>query len=275
MRGGFPLLSSAVAVALAVAAGAWPSIRTVAYGGPDAAEVTAAAKIPDQVWATPAKGSYTPPAGSTDGLPPVVTKIETQEKVVFLTIDDGYEYDEEFVRIVREQKVPILTFLTSSYIAGHGPYFWALKNAGSQMENHSVSHANLPALGPEGQKKEVCGASDAIEQQYGRRPTIFRPPFGAYNDITKQVVKDCGMKSIILWSAEYYNGTTSPQGVRDAFVRGDGGTGFKPGDIVLMHYRKGLAQQMTTILGWINEQGYKPAALENYLPESLGGNAPG
>ncbi|MCD0450888.1 polysaccharide deacetylase family protein [Actinocorallia sp. API 0066] len=275
MRGGFPLLSSAVAVALALAAGVWPTVRVAALGGPDAAEITAQARIPDQTWPTPAKGSYTVPQPADDGLPPVLTKIETQEKVVFLTIDDGYEYDAEFVQIVRDRKVPILTFLTSTYISQHGPYFWALQHAGSRMENHSVSHPNLPSLGPEGQKQQVCGASDTIEQQYGRRPTLFRPPFGSYNDITKQVVKDCGMKSILLWSAEYYNGTTSPQGVRDAFVRGDGGTGFKPGDIVLMHYRKGLAQQMTTILGWIEEQGFKPAALENYLPESLGGNAPG
>ncbi|WP_123670327.1 polysaccharide deacetylase family protein [Actinocorallia herbida] len=275
MRGGFPLLSSAVAVALAVAAGVWPSIRSAALGGPDAAEVRAAAVIPDQDWTLPAKGSYTLPAASADGLPPVITNIETQDKVVFLTIDDGYEYDAEFVKIIRERKVPILTFLTTSYIPMHGPYFWALKNAGSQMENHTVNHANLPGLDAEGQKKEICGASDAIEQQYARRPAIFRPPFGAFNDTTKQVAKECGLKSIILWSAEYYNGTTSPQGVPDAFARGDGGQGFKPGDIILMHYRKGLAKQMTTMLGWIEEQGFKPAALENYLPVSLGGNAPG
>ncbi|WP_460302553.1 polysaccharide deacetylase family protein [Actinocorallia aurea] len=268
-------MSSAVAAALAVAAGVWPSVRSAAYGGPEAAEVRAAATIADQGWPVPKKGSYTPPAPAADGLPPVITSIETQEKVVFLTIDDGYEYDAEFVKIIRDQKVPILTFLTSSYIPMHGPYFWALKNAGSQMENHTTTHANLPGLGPEGQKEQICGASEAIEQQYARRPTIFRPPFGAYNDITKQVAKDCGLKSIILWSAEFYNGTTSPQGVADAFVRGDGGEGFKPGDIILMHYRKGLAGQMATMLGWIKEQGFKPAALENYLPVSLGGNAPG
>ncbi|WP_344453262.1 polysaccharide deacetylase family protein [Actinocorallia aurantiaca] len=277
MRGGFPLLSSAVAAVLAVAAGVWPSVRVQAVNGPDVEEMKAEYRtvFSDRSWPAPAPGSWTLPQPSADGLPPVISRIETQEKVVFLTIDDGYEYDAEFVEIVRQEKVPILTFLTSVYIPQHGPYFWALKSAGSRMENHSVNHKNLGVLGPEGQRQEICGASDKIEEQYGRRPTIFRPPFGSYNDTTRQVVKECGMKSVLLWSAEYYNGTTSPQGVRDAFVRGDGGQGFKPGDIILMHYRKGLAAQMRTILGWIREQGFKPAAVENYLPESLGGNAKG
>ncbi|MEO3783444.1 polysaccharide deacetylase family protein [Actinocorallia sp. B10E7] len=277
MRGGFPLLSSAVAAVLALAAGVWPSVRVQAVNGPDAEEMRAEyrAVFADQSWPRPAPGSWTLPKPSADGLPPVISRIETQEKVVFLTIDDGYEYDAEFAEIVRKEKVPILTFLTSVYIPQHGPYFWALKNAGSRMENHTVNHKNLALLGPEGQRQEICGASDKIEEQYGRRPTVFRPPFGSYNQTTLQVTKECGMKSVLLWSAEFYNGTRSPQGVPDAFVRGDGGQGFKPGDIVLMHYRKGLASQMRTILGWIRDQGFKPAAIENYLPESLGGNAEG
>ncbi|WP_241682729.1 hypothetical protein [Actinomadura sp. J1-007] len=56
---------------------------------------------------------------------------------------------------------------------------------------------------------------------------------------------------------------------------GDGaGKGFKPGDVILMHYRKGLAQQFQMMLGWIKEQGFRPAAVQNYIPKSLGGNAP-
>ncbi|MFD0854222.1 polysaccharide deacetylase family protein, partial [Actinomadura adrarensis] len=230
--------------------------------------------LADQTWATPKPGSWTAPKAAPDGLPPVIRKIVTQEKVVFLTIDDGYEYDPEFVRLVRRHKVPIMTFLTSQYVKGQGQYFWAMRHAGSRMENHTVSHKNMALLPPEAQKREICQASDTITQQYGRRPEIFRPPFGSFNETTRQAAKACGIKSILMWSAEFYNGTTSPNGVRDAFVRGDGGTGFKPGDIILMHYRKGLAQQLQMILTWMKQQGFRAAAVENYMPKSLGGNVP-
>ncbi|MEU5879563.1 polysaccharide deacetylase family protein [Spirillospora sp. NPDC047279] len=275
MLGKIPVIATVLAGALGVAAGAWPSVRAQAERDPGPSmRAQLGTVLADQRWATPKPGSWTLPKPESGGLPPVIKSIETKEKVVFLTIDDGYEYDAEFVNLVRKEKVPILTFLTSTYVKGHGQYFWALRNAGSQMENHTVSHPNMVTLSPDGQRKQICDASDTITGQYGRRPQIFRPPFGSFNDTTRQAAKACGIKSIMLWNTEFYNGTTSPRGKHDDFQRSDGGTGFKPGDIVLMHYRKGLAQQFQTILGWIRAQGFRPAAVENYLPESLGGNAP-
>ncbi|MEO5874200.1 MAG: polysaccharide deacetylase family protein [Streptosporangiaceae bacterium] len=277
MRGRFPLISCLTAVVLGLGAGVWPSIRAEAFHRPDPKKMASAtaSAFADKKWPAPTPGTWTVPPASADGLPPVISRIATQEKVVFLTIDDGYEYDAEFVGIVRREQVPILTFLTTSYLPKHGPYFWAMKHAGSPIENHTVSHPNMVTLSAEGQQKEICDASASIEKAYGRRPTIFRAPFGSSNDVTRQAAKACGIKSLLFWTAEFYNGTKSPRGTPDDFQRGDGATGFKPGDIVLMHYRKGLAGQFTTLLGWIRAAGFTPAAIENYLPVSLGGNAPG
>ncbi|MCP9954921.1 polysaccharide deacetylase family protein [Actinomadura madurae] len=275
MRGKTPVIAMVAAGVFGVAAGGWPVV-TAPFGGDSGPSMRTqlAAVLGDQRWQTPKPGSWTMPAPAANGLPPVINHIETQDRVVFLTIDDGYTYDSEFVNLVRKEKVPILTFLTSTYIKGQGQYFWAMRNAGSQMENHTVSHPNMATLGAEAQKKQICDSSDEIQKQYGRRPQIFRPPFGSFNQTTLQVAKECGIKSVLLWSAEFYNGTTGPGVGRDGFARGDGGKGFKPGDIILMHYRKGLAHQFQMILGWIRQAGFRPAAVENYLPKSLGGNVP-
>jgi peptidoglycan/xylan/chitin deacetylase (PgdA/CDA1 family) len=276
MRGKSPLLSCVIAGVLGVSAGSWPEIRARALTDADPpAQAQLTALFADQKWAAPATGSWRPPQKSGDRLPAVVSRIETSDKVVFLTIDDGYEYDAAFVDIVRGQRVPILTFLTTSYVKGHAQYFWAMRHAGSQIEDHTVSHPNMATLPAAAQKREICRSADTITTQYGRRPQIFRPPFGSYNQVTRKAAADCGMRSIMLWSAEFYNGTTSPRGVPNEFARADGGTGFKPGDIILMHYRKGLAKDFTTLLGQIREQGFRPAAVQNYLPASLGGTAPG
>jgi peptidoglycan/xylan/chitin deacetylase (PgdA/CDA1 family) len=277
MRGSFPLISCVTAVVFGLGAGVWPSFRAEAFNRPDGKKMTkdTVSVFADKTWPAPKPGTWTVPAASPDGLPPVISKIATQQKVVFLTIDDGYEYDAEYVNIVRQQQVPIMTFLTTNYLSRHAPYFWALKHSGSPIENHTVSHPNLVQLSPEGQKKEICDATAAIEKQYGRRPQIFRAPFGSLNNTTRQAAKDCGIKSILHWTAEFYNGTKSPRGTFNDFQRGDGGTGFKPGDIVLMHFRKGLASDFNTMLKWIKDAGFTPAPIENYLPVSLGGNAPG
>ncbi|MFB4299071.1 polysaccharide deacetylase family protein [Actinomadura sp. NTSP31] len=257
------------------AAGGWPVVRAEAGAdsGPSM-RTQLSSVLADQRWAAPGPGSWTPPKPSADGLPPVVDHIDTQDRVVFLTIDDGYTYDSEFVDLVRKERVPILTFLTTTYLRGQGQYFLAMRNAGSQIEDHTVTHPNMPTLSPEAQKRQICDSADAIQREYGRRPQIFRPPFGAYNQATRQASKDCGMKSILTWTAEFYNGTTGPGVGFNGFARADGGKGFKPGDIILMHYRKGLAGEFRMILGWIRQAGLRPAAVQNYLPRSLGGNAP-
>ncbi|TYB44622.1 polysaccharide deacetylase family protein [Actinomadura chibensis] len=274
MPGKAPLITILAAALVGVVAGGWPIVTAQAGSSGPSTRARLASVLGDQQWATPKPGTWTMPKPSSDGLPPVIDHIETQERVVFLTIDDGYEYDSQFVNLVRTQKVPIMTFLTSTYIKGQGQYFWAMRNAGSPMENHTVSHPNMPTLSPEAQKKQICDASDEIAKQYGRRPEVFRPPFGAFNPTTRQVAKECGIKSILIWSAEFYNGTSGPGVGFNGFARGDGGKGFKPGDIILMHYRKGLAQELEMILGWIRQAGFRPAAVQNYLPKSLGGNAP-
>ena len=276
MLGKMPVVATVAAGVIGVAAGAWPTVRGTASTPEGPSMRTRLGQVlADRRWPAPRPGSWTPPEPAPDGLPPVIRSITTQDKVVFLTIDDGYEYDPEFVNLVRKEQVPIMTFLTSQYVKGQGQYFWALRNAGSRMENHTVRHLNMALQTPEKQKQEICDASDTIARQYGRRPEIFRPPFGSMNETTRRVAKECGIKSILLWSAEFYNGTTGPNVGYNGFARGDGpGKHFRPGDIVLMHYRKGLAQQFTMILGWIRQQGFRPAAVENYLPKSLGGNAP-
>lgn len=278
MRGKIPLIACVVAGVLGVTAGAWPEVRTQAEGN-SAPKLKAelAALLADQQWAKPKPKSWTVQQAPDIPKGPVTTirRIKTQDKVVFLTIDDGYEYDNEFVNLVRREKVPILTFLTTSYVKGHGQYFWALRNAGSRMENHTIRHNPMNTLGLDTQRQEICGASDVIAQQYGRRPMMFRPPYGAMNLQTQQAAKECGIKLIMLWSAEFYNGTSGPGVGFNGFARSDGaGRNFAPGDIILMHYRKGLAQQFQLILGWIKQQGFRPAAVQNYLPRSLGGNAP-
>ncbi|HEY8480799.1 MAG TPA: polysaccharide deacetylase family protein [Spirillospora sp.] len=276
MRGTTPIAAMAAAGALGVAAGGWPVAAALASDPGPPVRTRLAAALADRTWPTPKPGTWTPPRPAEDGLPTVITRIDTRERVVFLTIDDGYTYDSEFVNLVRKKRVPIMTFLTSAYIKGQGQYFWALRNAGSPMENHTIDHPDMATLGPREQKRQICGASDAIEKNYGRRPRILRPPFGSFNETTRRVAKECGIKAILLWSAEFYNGTSGPGAGYNGFARRDGGAAwtFKPGDIILMHYRKGLAGQLAMILDRIAKAGFRPAAVENYLPRSLGGNAP-
>jgi peptidoglycan/xylan/chitin deacetylase (PgdA/CDA1 family) len=275
MHGRLPLIACVVAGMLGVSAAAWPEIRTRALARPGPSiDTNLTAAFADQQWPKPRPGSWLPPRPSGDGLPPVIRQITTRDKIVFLTIDDGWEHDPQLVGIIRRGHVPIVTFLTDQAASGNYQYFWALKKAGSPIEDHTISHPDMAALSMAAQREQICRSADIIAREYGRRPRLFRPPFGAYTQATLRAARDCGIKALLIWTAEFYNGTRSPGGEYDGFARADGGTGFRPGDIILMHFRPGIGKDFAMLLSWIRRQGYRPAPLLEYLPLSMGGDAP-
>ncbi|MFJ3959567.1 polysaccharide deacetylase family protein [Streptomyces sp. NPDC090036] len=200
------------------------------------------------------------------GKVPVIDRIPVpaDDKVVFLTFDDGAEKDPEFLKMAADLKLPISMFLTDSVASSDYGYFEKLRDNGSAstINNHTLTHPNLRTLSFEAQKKEICGQQDRLEKRFGQRPPFFRPPFGNYNDDTLRAASECGVSSLLLWRA-------SMQINNFQYAEG---SALKPGDIVLAHFRgpgelKGTTEtQMTTrMLQRIQEQGYRIGRLEDYL----------
>ncbi|RJL31469.1 polysaccharide deacetylase family protein [Bailinhaonella thermotolerans] len=209
-----------------------------------------------------------------ESLPPVIDHIPTKRKVVFLTIDDGWEQDPGFVEEVRRGGVPVTAFVTRDSVEGQGradaaagggrytaaegwPYFTRLRDAGVPIENHTLTHPNLRLLGPAAQKAEICGMSKRIEQRTGRRPWLFRPPFGNHNTATRVAAKECGIGALIMWTATVQKDAKIAYQVPDKKLR--------PGDIILMHFRPGLATDFKRLIRKIHRRGYEFGDLPAYL----------
>lgn len=197
-----------------------------------------------------------------DGLPPVFTTIPTKEKVVFLTIDDGAEKDRAFLRMMSELKIPYTVFLTDEEIKDDYGYFKKMQARGVTLNNHTLTHPYLPGLSYAEQKREICGMQDLMEQRYGKRPVLFRPPFGNYNRDTLRAAKTCGIKYAPIWSEEVFV---------DHWEYREWDRDLHPGDIVLTHFRgredwDGTMTDMARrFLNRITAEGYAVARLEDYL----------
>ncbi|MFC5671372.1 polysaccharide deacetylase family protein [Streptomyces incanus] len=196
------------------------------------------------------------------GLPPVFTTVPTEEKVVFLTIDDGAEKDPAFLRMMSELKIPYTAFLSNYVIEEDYGYFEKMRDQGVGLNNHTLNHPYLPGLSYAGQKREICGMQDVIEERYGDRPVLFRPPFGNYNKDTLRAAKSCGIEYAPLWNEEVFVD-------RWDYREGDGE--LRPGDIVLSHFR-GRAEWEGTMpdmirrfLDKVTAEGYAVGRLEDYL----------
>lgn len=187
---------------------------------------------------------------------PVVSHIPTSQPVVFLGIDDGWEHLPEAQEWFTRARLPVSFFLTQDAVRGNQQYFRNLQTTGLNIQNHTVNHPHLPDLNRDQQKAEICGASSQFAADYGKQPTLFRPPYGQYNDDTYTVVAECGMKAIVTWMAYVEDGKMHYHKGIDKLY---------PGDIVLMHLKKSFTQDMAVFMDEANKQGLTVANLEDWL----------
>ncbi|MEY3806472.1 MAG: hypothetical protein RIR69_1284 [Actinomycetota bacterium] len=197
---------------------------------------------------------------TTTTIPPVIKKsdvkvvynVKTRDKVVFITIDDGFYATPELARIIRRYKVPITTFAMPRLVERDKKWFLSKKNM--TFENHTITHRSMTPLSVAGQKREICGANRQLKKTTGVSPVFFRPPGGNWNEKTRAAVAACGMKHIVMWNAIAEKGQ----------LRIPGGK-LERGDIILMHYIPSVAPTLELLLKKIKNDGLKPALLRDYL----------
>ncbi|MFC7307463.1 polysaccharide deacetylase family protein [Streptomyces monticola] len=195
-------------------------------------------------------------------LPPVFTTVPTKDKVVFLTIDDGAEKDPRFLKMMSDLKIPYTAFLSDYLVKEDYGYFKKMQDRGVVLNNHTLNHRYMPGLSYAQQKREICGMQDVIQKRYGKRPELFRPPYGNYNKETLKAAKECGVKAVPLWNAEAFV---------DRMDWREWDRDLHPGDIILTHFRgkedwKGTMPDMIRrLLKTVTDKGYAIARLEDYL----------
>ncbi|MFC1228089.1 polysaccharide deacetylase family protein [Streptomyces sp. Sce081] len=200
-------------------------------------------------------------AGSGAGLPPVVDRVPTRDKVVFLTYDDGAERDPRFIDLVRERRLPVSMFLTDSVVGPGYGHFARLRSVGASLQNHTLDHSALRGLPYAGQRAEICGQQRKLRSRFGIHPHLFRPPYGTYDATTLRAAADCGIAAVVLWRITLEGDGTL------TYTRGAHRPA--PGDIISVPAGETppltLAERTTRLLRVLEEQGLKVGRLEDHL----------
>ena len=183
------------------------------------------------------------------------SSIPTTQPVAFLTIDDGFTKNPELIDLLRASHIRVTLFLHINAIKDNPEYFHQLENAGAVIEDHTITHAELKGTSYDYQRNEICGGADRLATYYGRRPVLFRPPFGDKDDTTLRVVHDCGMKAAFFWK----------ETVDKGIVRYQVGHKIRSGDIILMHFRPAVLDDFLAALNAIHDAGLTPALLKDYI----------
>ena len=194
-----------------------------------------------------------------------VYSVETDEKKVAISFDAawGNEQTSELLDILDRYDVKATFFLVGQWVDNFPDSVKEIAKKGHDVENHSNTHAHMPELSLEGMTEEIVSCNDKIKALTGKCPTLFRPPYGDYNNNVVGAVKTQNMYCIqwdvdsLDWkdlsAAEITNRITSK---------------IQPGSIVLLHNgAKNTPEALPSIIEGIRAQGYELVPISELVPE--------
>lgn len=186
----------------------------------------------------------------------VVSRVDTTDPVLFLTIDDGIVRDPRVPDFLAEHDIPVTLFITSGAVHEDPAYFARFLELGGTVNSHTRRHPDMSALDYATQRNEICAGRVSIERALGTAGTFFRPPYGTYDGTTRRAAADCGLNAVVLWRATLWEGNIdiAPPGY------------LRRGDIVIAHFRTDLYDNLVLITRLADEAGLQFARLEDYLP---------
>ena len=130
----------------------------------------------------------------------------------------------------------------------------ALCDAGHEIMNHSDTHPHMPTLSIEQMESEINACNDKIEKITGRRPTLFRAPYGEYDNNLIDTLSSMNMFCVQWqidsrdWREDY-----TTQKIVDGVLNN-----VKSGDIVLFHNAaKHTPEALPIILEKLIADGYE------------------
>ena len=181
------------------------------------------------------------PLGSRE-LP--VYNVQRDDKKIALTIDAAWSTDKtEFImNELEKNNIHATFFLCGVWVKAYPDYVKALDAAGHEIANHSLTHPHMNALSADQVQKEITALDDIIEELIGKRSTLFRAPYGEYNNTVIKAVREIGCEPV-QWNRDTidWKQSRSTEDILNSVL-----PKMQSGDIILCH-----------------NNGYK---IEEYLP---------
>ena len=180
--------------------------------------------------------------------------VDREEKLVSLTFDAawGNEDTQDLIDILGRYGVKATFFLVGQWVDRYPESVKALADAGHEVMNHSDTHPHLSNLSPREVCAEVNRCSDKIETITGLRPTLFRCPYGEYDDNVISAIRSLGVTAI-QWNVDSLDWKELPAEEITARVTEK----VVPGSIVLFH-NAGLhtPEALPGIIEYLQREGY-------------------
>lgn len=211
-----------------------------------------------------------------------ICNIETSEKVVSFSFDDGYGHENirKIVDIFKKHG----NLKTTFFFCGNAiesdekeaktqnriNSVELVRNEGHEVANHSYSHPNFKKLSKEKMETEIETCNTKIEKITGKKPVLFRFPYGSYSKNAMNVVRELNMYPVG-WNVDTldWSKKSSCDSICSSICKGYNTKNVSyphPGSIILMHTSgKYTPEALEIIIPILLKGGYKIVTVSDLI----------
>lgn len=203
-----------------------------------------------------------------------VYSVDTKEKKVALTMNCAWNADDidSILDTLSKNKIHITFFMVGDWVDKYPEYVKKISDNGHEIANHSNTHPHVNQLNIDKNIEQIKLCSEKIEKITGNKTTLYRGPYGEYNDTVISAANEL-KHTTIQWNLDTldYTGLTG----EEMWKRLD--SKLSNGSIILSHNgTKHTADSLELLLHNIKEKGYEIVTVseliykDNYVIDANG-----
>ncbi|MBQ3284655.1 MAG: polysaccharide deacetylase family protein [Ruminococcus sp.] len=191
--------------------------------------------------------------------------VDTQEKVCALSFDAawGNEQTATLLDILDDYEVKSTFFLVGDWVENYPDDVKEIAARGHDVGNHSATHPHMAQLGSNEQCKEIDACNAAVKELTDRSPTLFRAPYGEYDNKLVNNLKARDMYCV-QWNIDSLDWKDPSPDEMVSRIQSK----LCPGSVILMHNgAKNTPEALPKIIEMIQGEGYTIVPISQLIPE--------
>lgn len=185
-------------------------------------------------------------------------------KLIAFTYDAGSGADgaAAILDMLKKHGVKSTFFLTGKWVESYPDLAKRIAAEGHEIGNHTYSHPDLTKIPADEAIKQIKDGEATIRRVTGAETTLFREPYGAFNDAERRIVRKAGYSYSIYWDLDTLDWQFPPVEtlIKKLTEKSQGGS------IVLMHLNApDSAKSSDAAIPILRQKGYQFGTVSQLL----------
>lgn len=192
-----------------------------------------------------------------------IYSVDRQDKKISISFDAAWGADktEKILDILDSFSIRATFFLVGFWVDKYPEMVSLIDKRGHEIGTHSDSHPKMSTLTKQQMTKELSTSMAKITAITNKPVTVFRPPFGDYNNSLIEVCDSLGLY-VIQWDVD----SLDWKDLSATEITGRVTKGVKNGSIVLFHNNStNIVQALPMLLTKLLESGYTFTSIGNLI----------